>query len=122
MTDPSPSLNTLSSHPSSKTPNHGNLTEPSLDVLREEIDRLDLALLDLLAERQRIVHAIGNYKRIRNLPPLDLERWQTMLKALRIKADERGLCPDFIDTLYEQIHHYSLTLESQPASAMEENP
>jgi chorismate mutase len=88
------------------------MTNP-LDDLRIEIDNLDARLLQLLAARQHVVQAIGDYKKARGLPPLDEERWQQVLQASMAKAERLGLCPEFIRDLYHLIHDYSLQLESE---------
>jgi chorismate mutase len=115
MMDSSPPL----PHCSSSIPTQDSIgpqdSEPTLEFLRSEIDHLDSALLALLAKRQHVVHAIGDYKRARDLPPLDQERWQSMLEARASKGEQHGLCTDFVRNIYEQIHEYSLRLESQPS-------
>jgi chorismate mutase len=87
--------------------------EPALEDWRAEIDRLDTQLLELLVKRQQIVRAIGDYKRVRGLPPLDPERWRCVLEANMTKARDLGLCPKFVHDLYHLIHNYSLQLESE---------
>jgi chorismate mutase len=118
----SPSLPHRSSGIPTQMPQASASAEQSLEHLRDEIDHLDSALLDLLAQRQQVVHAIGDYKRARNLAPLDLERWQTMLTALEQKAEVRGLCRHFVRNLYEEIHEYSLRLEGEKAPSGSEVP
>jgi len=89
------------------------LQKASLEELRSQIDAIDTQLLELLAKRQKVVHAVGDYKRARNLPPLDPKRWQSMLKVILSKAEKHGLCREFVQKIYDQIHEYSLELEGQ---------
>lgn len=93
-----------------------------LDSLRAEIDELDTQLLALLAKRQQVVQAIGDYKQAHGIPPLDEERWQHLLQNNRSKGEALGLCPDFIHALYHLIHDYSLRLESIPVERAKSSP
>ena len=87
--------------------------ESALEGWRTQIDQLDTQLLELLLKRQQVVCAIGHYKQVRGLPPLDPERWRRVLEANTAKAQHLGLCPDFVHDLYHLIHDYSLRLESE---------
>ena len=87
-----------------------------LDILRQQIDALDAHLLDLLAQRARLVDDIGRYKKARNLEPLDNTRWRQVLENNLRRAQELNLCPEFIEGLYHLIHDYSLKLESHSES------
>lgn len=84
-----------------------------LQTLRDHIDRLDEQLLRVLSERAKLVDEVGRYKKARGLEPLDMTRWQQVLQAKKARAAELGLCPEFIDGLYNLIHEYSLHLESK---------
>jgi chorismate mutase len=83
-----------------------------LDALRQKIDALDASLLELLAQRARLVDEIGRYKKARNLEPLDANRWRQVLDNNIQRAQSLDLCPEFIEGLYHLIHEYSLKLES----------
>ncbi len=83
-----------------------------LHDLRQKIDALDANLLALLAERARLVDDIGRYKKVRNLEPLDANRWRQVLDNNLQRAQALDLCPEFIEALYHLIHEYSLKLES----------
>lgn len=80
---------------------------------RERIDALDAMLLDILAQRSRIVREIGAFKQAQGLPPLDPERWCQVQKSMREQAKKLDLPPAFVEELYELIHQHSLALESQ---------
>ncbi len=87
-------------------------TASPLEALRMQIDTLDQQLLDLMAQRQTVVRAIGDYKQKAGLPPLDEARWQRVLKTNLHRAETLGLCTDFTSDLYTLIHDYSLKLEA----------
>lgn len=53
-----------------------------LEALRRSIDEVDRRLLELFAERARLVLAVGDYKRQRGLAVYDPERERTMLQRL----------------------------------------
>ncbi|WP_373531326.1 chorismate mutase [Vampirovibrio sp.] len=84
-----------------------------LQALRHQIDGLDEQLLRVLSQRAQLVDEVGRYKKARGLEPLDMVRWQQVLNAKKSRAAELGLCPEFIDALYNLIHEYSLHLESK---------
>lgn len=86
---------------------------PELQALRVQIDRLDEQLLQALAQRAQLVDEVGRYKKARGLEPLDMKRWQQVLQAKKVRAQQLGLCPEFVDALYHLIHDYSLHLESK---------
>lgn len=83
-----------------------------LATLREQIDALDAVLLEALATRARLVDKVGQYKKVRGMEPLDPARWQQVLQGNIDRANELGLCPEFVEALYHLIHEYSLHLES----------
>jgi chorismate mutase len=87
---------------------------------RAEIDTLDTQLLELLMRRQQVVRAIGDYKRVRGLTPLDPKRWRQLLDANMAKGESVGLCREFVSDLYHLIHDYSLRLESESGETEEE--
>lgn len=84
-----------------------------LQQLRDQIDLMDEQLLTALSRRAKLVDEVGRYKKARGLEPLDMTRWQQVLHAKKARAAELGLCPEFIDELYNLIHEYSLHLESK---------
>lgn len=84
-----------------------------LQQLRDQIDLMDEQLLTALSRRAKLVDEVGRYKKARGLEPLDMTRWQQVLQAKKARAAELGLCPEFIDELYNLIHEYSLHLESK---------
>lgn len=55
---------------------------PDLDVLRDRIDAIDTQILELVAERIRIVLEVGNYKRARGIQVYDPARERALLERL----------------------------------------
>jgi len=59
------------------------MTAPNeLEALRRSIDSVDQRLLELFAERARLVLAVGDYKRQRGMPVYDPERERNVLQRL----------------------------------------
>ncbi len=69
--------------------------EPPVDLaaIRAGIDAIDLRLVELLAERQRLVGRVVTYKRERHLPVVDRAREDRMLDAIAVTAAAAGLDP-----------------------------
>ncbi len=85
-----------------------NLPRTKLDKLREQIDKLDNQLLDLLKERMKVSEAIGHYKFENNITILQTRRYDEILTKRRAKAQEKGLNPDFVIDIFESIHEESI--------------
>jgi chorismate mutase/prephenate dehydrogenase len=87
----------------------GRVTDPSetpnvtLGELRDQIDAVDRQVLDLLAQRMRIVTNVGRVKRSGNAQIRDAERERQVLDARREMAEQRGLDPEPIESIYRQI-------------------
>jgi len=64
---------------------------PELARLREEIERLDRALVQLIAERVRLAREIGEAKRVAGLPTLDHSREAAVVRRAVVLAREAGL-------------------------------
>ena len=80
--------------------------------LRRQIDALDDELLQLLAKRMDHVREVGQYKKSHNLPPLDAERWQSVLATRLAEAQKLGLSDEFVTQLYQLVHEYALSIEA----------
>lgn len=89
-----------------------NQQDDKLADLRRQIDSLDEQLLQLLARRMADVRSVGQYKKGRGLPPLDEQRWQTVLQTRLDRAESLGLSEEFIAKLYQLIHEYALSIEA----------
>ncbi len=83
----------------------------NLDNLRQEIDRLDRSLIEILKERLVVVEKIGQLKKGKKLPPLDESRWRAVLERRTSWAQELGVDEDFIKKVWELIHAQALNIE-----------
>ena len=81
---------------------------PELSAYRQEIDRLDNYILELLAERMNIAVEIGKYKKGNQIAIHQAKRWAyTIQRALEI-GKTNGLSEAFILELFQKIHKESI--------------
>ncbi|MDQ3382189.1 MAG: bifunctional chorismate mutase/prephenate dehydrogenase [Actinomycetota bacterium] len=75
------------------------MDEPSapLAALREQIDGVDTAILELLASRLELVAEVGEVKGRIGLPIYAPERERAMIAARRAQAQARGVPPDLVE-------------------------
>jgi chorismate mutase len=64
----------------------GAVTVPELEELRRAIDAVDQRILDLVAERVRLVLAVGDVKRERKMQVYDPDRERRILDRLAALA------------------------------------
>ena len=64
------------------TGSDGRVVVPELEELRRSIDEVDRKLLELMAERARLVLAVGDVKRVRNMAVYDPDRERRVLERL----------------------------------------
>ena len=84
---------------------------PTLDELRDNIDRVDEVIVRLMNERARIVCQIGQKKKEQNLPIYQPDREKAVLEHVRGIAAEGPLGPESIARLFERIIDEARTLE-----------
>ncbi len=88
----------------------------SLEDLRNNLLNLDRSICLVLAERFRIVKRIGYYKDKLQIPPLDSERWEQVMKTKAEVARSLGISVSLIHDIYNAIHEVSLNLEDEIAA------
>lgn len=74
--------------------------ESRLAELRATIERIDRALIALIAERVAIAREIAPAKRAANLPTLDPAREAAVLRRASELAREAGLSPDDVRDIF----------------------
>jgi chorismate mutase len=79
-----------------------------LGELRQQIDIYDDHLLDLMEKRMTVAETIGLYKKENNITILQSLRWDEIIRRAIIKGKEKGLTPEFIDTIFKAIHQESI--------------
>lgn len=83
-------------------------TTENLSQLRRQIDDLDNSLLELLARRMRVSQEIGQYKKEHNMPILQAQRYDEILKKRISQAEQMGMDGEFMKTVLVAIHEESV--------------
>ena len=88
-------------------------TTENISVLRKEIDELDTQLLQLLAKRMGISREIGTYKKEHNMPILQSNRYDEILKSRRERGEQMDLDGEFVNKIMTSIHEESVRVQMQ---------
>ena len=89
-----------------------NIFMKNLKNLREKIDKIDIELLKLFAERFEVVKKVGEWKKqnwVTNL--LDPKRWKELLEKNILEAEKLWLSSNFVENVWEEIHKEALKIE-----------
>lgn len=62
-----------------------------LTTIRDEIERIDRALIELIAQRVQLARRVGSVKRAAGLPTLDPPREAAVVRRAGVLAREAGL-------------------------------
>src|SRR5919201_6598115 len=84
---------------------------PTLDDLRNDIDRVDEVLVRLLNERARCACEVGRLKKVLGIDIYQPEREKQVIEHVRNIATEGPLGPDAIARLFERIIDEARSLE-----------
>jgi len=84
-----------------------------LEELRQEIDRIDQKLIEVLGKRMSIVHEMGEYKRDHNITILQIERWRDIITSRLEIARKYGLERDFLLKLLQLVHNESIRMQTE---------
>ena len=87
--------------------------ENKLEELRQEIDKLDWELIDILARRMDIVKEIGKYKRQNNITILQLKRWKNIIENRVADVEKLGLGKEFLLKLLGIVHDESIQKQTE---------
>lgn len=91
--------------------------ENKLQILRNKIDKIDHQLIEVLAQRMKVVDKIGEYKREHEVTILQLERWAQILNDRIPYGKELDLDSDFVTKLYNLIHDESIRIQTNIMNA-----
>jgi chorismate mutase/prephenate dehydrogenase len=78
-----------------------------LEHLREQIDRIDQQLVDLLAQRRQVVQQVTEIKQQHDLPTFHPAREENLISARRAQATQAGLDPDYVEDLFRTMLRHS---------------
>ncbi|MDR1343111.1 MAG: bifunctional 3-deoxy-7-phosphoheptulonate synthase/chorismate mutase type II [Prevotellaceae bacterium] len=84
-----------------------------LDAYRQQIDIIDEAIFQSIAQRMSISQKIGQYKKDHNLMVLQLDRWEEILEKRCNLATAIGLNYEFTKRLLELVHEESINLQTK---------
>ena len=70
----------------------------TLEVLRKNIDEIDLKILDLIEERKDLVTEVVKLKKRDEI--IDQKRIEFILNKLKVEASKRGLALEFIEEIW----------------------
>ncbi len=83
-------------------------TTESLTLLRQQIDRIDNELLEILSRRMGVSRDIGRYKKEHRMPVIQAGRYNDIIRS-RVKAgEEMGMGAEFMKTILLAIHDESV--------------
>jgi chorismate mutase len=71
--------------------------------LRDRIDQIDQEIIAALARRFVVTEQVGLLKARHDLDSVDPVREQEKLQRLRDQAEQHGINPDFVRSLFQQI-------------------
>ena len=74
-----------------------------IDELRGRVDEIDEGIIELLAERAKIVCEIKRYKDENGLDVLDENREKRIFDGVRNLASENGLDENFVERVFCEI-------------------
>ena len=80
----------------------------SLDLLREQIDRADNELIDVLAKRMTICREIGRYKKEHGMQVVQTDCYDEILQQRLRQATEMDMSEDFIRRVMIAVHEESV--------------
>ncbi|MEI6897842.1 MAG: bifunctional chorismate mutase/prephenate dehydrogenase [Psychromonas sp.] len=83
-----------------------------LSKLRDKIDAVDQQLIDLLAQRLKLVAAVGDVKTKHGLPIYVPEREAAMLSKRREEAEKKGVPADLIEDILRRTMRESYASEN----------
>jgi isochorismate pyruvate lyase len=85
----------------------------TMAALRGQIDRIDHALLDLLAERASYIERAIVLKRRENLPARTTDRVAQVIANVRKGAADRNLDPDQIERIWTDLIETAIAHEAK---------
>lgn len=85
----------------------------NINALRQEIDKIDYKIVELLAKRMDTAKKIGVYKMEEDISIFQPARWEEVMESRVKKGLDKNLSVDFVSRLYQYIHEESCRLQEQ---------
>ncbi|PLW77323.1 chorismate mutase [Cohaesibacter celericrescens] len=89
--------------------------------VREEVDRIDQALIDLFAERDGYVRRMAELKKDTS-EARDEERVRTVLDKVLFRLEEQDLAPDLYMQFWEDLIEVNIAYEEMAIAALKDEP
>ena len=86
-------------------------TTENLAILRQQIDRCDNDLLEVLSKRMHVSHDIGVYKKEHNMQVVQTQRYDDVLQSRIRQAEEMGISGEFMKIIMQAIHEESVRVQ-----------
>lgn len=83
-------------------------TTENLSLLRQQIDKVDNELIEVLSKRMRISREIGRYKKEHRMPVLQATRYNDVMRTRVQIGEEMSLGTDFLKAVLLAIHEESV--------------
>ncbi|UDL95294.1 chorismate mutase [Lichenihabitans sp. PAMC28606] len=84
-----------------------------LAPLRERIDAIDVALVDLFAERVRIVREVIDVKERHEIPARLPDRVEAVVARVRAHAEAKTCPPDLAEAVWRTVIEWTIAFEEQ---------
>ena len=84
-----------------------------LEKFRDQIDSVDSQMIELLAQRMKIVEEIGEYKHEKHMTILQLKRWEKVREKGIELGKDLGLSEKFITKLMRMIHKEAILKQNE---------
>ncbi len=107
--------NLVHRHPESDDPQFLS----QLEVLRDRIDDIDEKLIDVIADRMKIVRNIGSFKKQNNITILQSSRWNQLIEDRIGKSVGKGLSGDVMTEIFQMIHKESIRHQTEVMNSVE---
>lgn len=74
-----------------------------LKEIRAHLDRIDNAIVVLLAERLSLIPEVAKYKKENDIPRYQPDREKEIITKKRVLAEQNNVSPDFIEKIFKEI-------------------
>ena len=93
------------------------LTKPAdcnnMDELRHQIDKLDVKIIELLANRSKFIDRATELKKSNGMPARIPERIESVVSNARNAAEELDLDPDLVEKIWRILIDWSIQREAE---------
>ncbi len=84
-----------------------------IEDFRQQIDKLDYNILDIIAKRMKIAKDIGQFKKDHNITILQSMRWDEIVETRMMLGVNKELTKEFVLKLFELIHQEAIENQSK---------